>query len=196
MERHYSPGRTWEALSHGILGLVDLGDVLDVGSGDGFVAGLFAPRCRSVTCLDRSERMLEAARKRLGRTDNVRFVPGDMHDLPFAAGSFDHVALFNVLPYAEDPARALAEAARVLRKGGAVSVVTLNAHSHESVTAPYGHIQCGFKPAALRKLLSRVGLSVTQCEVAARERRAPHFETVVASAHKTTARPRDRELSS
>src|SRR3954469_25439763 len=29
MERHYSPGRTWEALARGLIGLADLGDVLD-----------------------------------------------------------------------------------------------------------------------------------------------------------------------
>ena len=33
MERHYSPGRTWEATARGLLGFVRLGDVLDVGAG-------------------------------------------------------------------------------------------------------------------------------------------------------------------
>lgn len=191
MERHYSPGRTWEALAHGILGLTEMGDVLDVGSGDGFVAGLLAPRVKSVTCLDRSERMLKAAKERLDHFGNVRYSAGDMHELPFSAESFDQVALFNVLPYSRDPAGALSEAARVLKKGGSVSVVTLNAHSNDDVTAPYGHIQPGFKPAALRKMLTHAGLSVRYCSVAARERRAPHFETIVASADKTPARLAD-----
>ncbi|HEY4121024.1 MAG TPA: metalloregulator ArsR/SmtB family transcription factor, partial [Byssovorax sp.] len=33
MERHYTPGRTWEALARGFVGLMNLGDVLDVGGG-------------------------------------------------------------------------------------------------------------------------------------------------------------------
>jgi len=35
MEREYSPGRTWQSLALGTAALLDLGDVLDVGSGDG-----------------------------------------------------------------------------------------------------------------------------------------------------------------
>jgi hypothetical protein len=65
MERHYSPGRTWEATARGLVGLMHLGDVLDAGSGDGTMAQLLAPRAKSVTCLDRNEKMVEAARGRL-----------------------------------------------------------------------------------------------------------------------------------
>jgi SAM-dependent methyltransferase len=182
MERHYSPGRTWEALAHGFLGLASLGDVLDVGAGDGFVAGLLAPRSRRVTCLDRGERMLGAAKARLGHFANVAFALGDMHDLPFSDGSFDQVLLFNVLPYSSDPARAIAEAARVLRRGGSLSVLTLGAHAHGAVTAPYGHVQHGFEPKTLRRMLAKAGLDVEHCDVAVRERRAPHFETIAAYA--------------
>jgi DNA-binding transcriptional ArsR family regulator len=46
MDRHYSPGRTWEATARGLLGFVRLGDVLDVGSGDGAIADLLAQRAR------------------------------------------------------------------------------------------------------------------------------------------------------
>jgi SAM-dependent methyltransferase len=184
MERHYSPGRTWESLVHGVLGFARLGDVLDVGSGDGFVAGLLAARARTVTCLDRSERMIAAARARLSGVRNVTLAVGDMHEVPFEAAAFDQVALLNVLTYSLDPARAIAEAARVLRANGTLVVTTLNAHAHEAVTAPYGHVQPGFRPAALRRLLSRAGLEVTHSAVVARERRAPHFELLAAYAAK------------
>lgn len=184
MERHYSPGRTWESLAHGVLGFASLGDVLDVGSGDGFLAGLLAPRARTVTCLDRSDRMLAAAKQRLRGFGNVEFSLGDMHELPFPAASFDQVGLFNVLQYSEGPGRALAEAARVLRNGGVLAAVTLNAHSHDAITAPYGHVQRGFAPQTLRKMIAGAGLHVRHCGVAARERRSPHFETIAAYAVK------------
>ena len=48
MERHYSPGRTWETLARGMTQLVETGDVLDVASGDGVLAELLAPRARSI----------------------------------------------------------------------------------------------------------------------------------------------------
>jgi len=38
MERHYSPGRTWETLARSLLQLLETGDVLDIASGDGITA--------------------------------------------------------------------------------------------------------------------------------------------------------------
>jgi SAM-dependent methyltransferase len=184
MERHYSPGRTWEAMARAFVGLMRLGDVLDAGSGDGTIAQLLAPRARSVTCLDRNERMLTAARTRLATLPNVRFALGDLHAIPSPDASFDTVLLFNVLTSARTPVRALAEAARVLRPGGDLTVVTLDAHPHAELTATYGHVQPGFKPATLRRWLTQHGLTVERCEVTSRERREPHFHVLTAFARK------------
>jgi ubiquinone/menaquinone biosynthesis C-methylase UbiE/DNA-binding transcriptional ArsR family regulator len=185
MERHYSPGRTWESLARGLLGLVHLGDVLDAGCGDGTIAELVAPRAATVTCLDLNEKMLQAARARLRGARHVRFAAGDVHALPFEAASFDHVLSFHVLCDVADPAKALAEAGRVLRAGGALTVVTLAAHRHLDVTAPYGHRHAGFRAAQLRRWLQRAGLAVERCAVATRERREPHFQVLTAFARRT-----------
>ena len=184
MERHYSPGRTWEATARGFLGLMRFGDVLDAGSGDGTLAALVAPRARSVTCLDRSETVLAAARERLRDLGNVAFARGDLLEMPFEAARFDHAMLFNVLTYARDPARAVAEAARVLRPGGVLAIVTLRAHDHARVTEAYGHLVPGFEPPTLRRMLEAAGLVVDHCAVTSRERRKPHFEVVSAFATK------------
>jgi ArsR family transcriptional regulator len=184
MERYYSPGRTWEATARGLLGLLRLGDVLDAGSGDGAIAQLLSPRARSVTCLDRSERVMAAARARLLRERNVRFTVGDLHELAFADASFNHVLLFNVLTYAHTPARVLSEAARVLRPEGDLIVVTLEAHQHEDVTAAYQHVNNGFSVAALKKMLNKCALTVESCQVSSREKREPHFQVITAVAHK------------
>jgi len=184
MERHYSPGRTWEATARAFLGLTALGDVLDAGSGDGTIAQLLAPRARSVTCLDLSARVLSAARERLAGQAHVRFVLGDLHAIPAPDASFDHVLLFNVLAHATTPARVLAETARVLRPGGTVVVVTLASHDHPDVTAPFGHVHAGFAPAVLRRLCTRAGLTVEHCDVTSRERREPHFSVLTAFARK------------
>jgi SAM-dependent methyltransferase len=182
MERHYSPGRTWEATAKGLLGLLRLGDVLDAGSGDGTIAQMLAPRAQSVTCLDRSERLVDAARARLARAKNARCAVGDVEALPFPAASFDEVLLFNVLTQTAAPARALGEARRVLRPGGLVAAVTLNAHKHEEAAAPYGDVHPGFSPEKLRGMLKRAGFSVDHCDVTSREKRAPRFEIVTAFA--------------
>ena len=188
MERHYSPGRTWESMARALLGLLRLGDVLDVGGGDGTVAQLLAPRAKSVTLIDRSERLCEAARARLASFPDARVVCGDLHALPFEAERFDDVLLFNVLTHAESPAKALSEAARVLRPGGGLTLVTLEAHKHADVTAAYRELHPGFTVAALRRMLGAAGLSVSRCEVSSRERREPHFNVITAFAEKRAAR--------
>jgi ArsR family transcriptional regulator len=188
MERHYSPGRTWEATARAFLGLVRLGDVLDGGSGDGTIAQLLAPRARTITCLDRSPRVLAAARARLARVPNVRYLLGELEAIPARDARFDHVVLLNVLTSARQPARVVTEAARVLRAGGGLTLVTLDAHDHGDVTARYGHVHAGFKAVAVKRLLVQAGLTVDTCEVTSREHRQPHFQIVTAFARKEGAR--------
>jgi ArsR family transcriptional regulator len=138
-----------------------------------------------VTCLDRSERVMAAARQRLGREKNVRFTVGDLHALAFGDEQFDHVLLFNVLTYAEQPAKVVSEATRVLRKRGDLVVVTLEQHQHDDITAAYQHVNNGFSVGALRKMLQKAGLTVESCAVSSREKREPHFQVITAVAHKS-----------
>lgn len=184
MEHRYSPGRTWEATARGLVGLLRLGDVLDVGSGDGVLTTLLAPRARSVTCLDRSPRVIEAAGKRLARLPNVHLCEGDMHELPFADASFDQVLHFHALTYADDPARTLAEAHRVLRPGGDLVLVTLHAHAHPEISSAYSHVVDGFTVPELRELVEDAGLHVSCCDLTSRERKKPYFEVVTVFAHR------------
>src|SRR5690625_1066964 len=65
MERHYSPGRTWETLARALLQLLATGDVLDIASGDGVTAELLAPHAHSIMCIDAGDRVTQAARERL-----------------------------------------------------------------------------------------------------------------------------------
>src|SRR6187402_3203411 len=180
IERYYSPGRTWQSLAAGLAALLELGDVLDVGSGDGAAAASLAPYCRSLTCIDTSARMIEAARERLQRFEQVTCLVADVHQLPLAAESFDSVLMFHTLTYAEQPARALGECARVLRPGGRLVLLCLDEHRQHEITAPYGERHSGFSPATLRALLSEAGLEVQAADVASRESRKPHLQVVLA----------------
>jgi SAM-dependent methyltransferase len=187
LERDYSPGRTWQSLALGIAALLDLGDVLDVGSGDGAAAGALAPSCRSLTCVDTNPRMIDAAKERLGKLANhgdLRAQVADVHELPFRASSFDTVLVFHTLTYAQHPARALGECARVLRPGGRLVLLCLDQHQQHEVTARFGERHPGFSPRAVRRLLSGAGLDVVSSDVACREARKPHLQVVLAIADK------------
>ncbi|TAA46387.1 ArsR/SmtB family transcription factor [Pseudoxanthomonas winnipegensis] len=178
MERHYSPGRTWEALARTALPLLHTGDVLDIASGDGVLAELLSPHSHRYVCVDTSARVVAAAGERLRRFPNVEVREGDMHALPFEAGTFDLVVLMHALTYSQRPAKAVAEAARVLRPGGKLLLSSLGRHEHQSVVNAYGHVNLGFTDAELRRFAEKSGLQVASLQVVTRERRPPHFEVI------------------
>jgi DNA-binding transcriptional ArsR family regulator/precorrin-6B methylase 2 len=184
MERHYSPGRTWETLARSLLQLLETGDVLDIASGDGITAELLAPHAHSITCVDSSERVVEAAAKRLRTFTNVQVVQGDMQALDLGEQRFDLVLMLHALTYADDPARAVAEAARVLRPGGRLLAVTLGQHDHRTAVEPFDHRNLGFHGDQLRGFAHAAKLDVISCHQISRERKAPHFEVISLLARK------------
>ncbi|MGA8277003.1 MAG: metalloregulator ArsR/SmtB family transcription factor [Rhodanobacteraceae bacterium] len=184
MERHYSPGRTWEALARAMMQLLETGDVLDIASGDGVLAELLAPSARSIVCLDMSERVVAAARERLRPLANVEVRRGDMHALEFPSQRFDLVLLMHALTYSERPAKAMTEAARVLRPGGRLLAATLGQHAHKRIVEPFDHRNLGFKPSALSALARKAGLDIVSCERLTRERKPPQFDVVSLLARK------------
>src|SRR5579872_1807207 len=95
---------------------------LDVGTGTGLVAHLIAPRVNPgiVIGIDLSDNMLALARSR--KAKNAQFVGMAAERLVFRPESFDLVTMGEALAYLADPTEALAEANRVLRRGGRLAV--------------------------------------------------------------------------
>jgi len=184
MERHYSPGRTWEALARSALPLLETGDVLDVASGDGVLAELLAPHAGRYVCVDTSPRVVAAASERLRKYPNVEVIEGDMHALPLMDASFDLAVLMHALTYAEKPAQAVADAARVLRPGGRLLLSSLARHEHRNVVEAYGHANLGFSEKELRGFIAKAGLELTSADIVTREKRPPHFEVISMIARK------------
>lgn len=184
MERHYSPGRTWEATARGLVHLLEPGHVLDIASGDGVMAELLAPRAQRIVCLDLSERVVAAGRKRLAPFKHVSFETGDMHSLPVQDSDFDTVLLMHALTYTRKPAIVIKEAARVLKSGGKLLAVTLHKHQHEKAVEHYNHVNLGFSTEQLSELCVDAGLLVAACTVSTIEKRTPNFSVISLSASK------------
>lgn len=184
MERHYSPGRTWEATARGLVHLIEPGDVLDMASGDGVLAELLAPTARRITCLDISERVVEAGSRRLEPFGNVHFECGDMHALPAENETFDTVLLMHALTYTPKPQQVFGEAARVLRHGGKLLAVTLQKHKHAKAVEPFDHVNLGFTTRQLESFCKKAGLQAKSCTVSAIEKRTPNFSVLSLSAFK------------
>jgi SAM-dependent methyltransferase len=136
-----------------------LGALLDVGTGTGRMAELFAPHAERVTALDRNPEMLHVARARLQKfpAGLVDLVQGDFHALPFADGAFDTVLFHQVLHYAQEPGTVLAEAARVTRAGGTIAIVDFAAHDREELRERHAHARLGFSDEQMLALLSEAG---------------------------------------
>lgn len=142
-------------------GKASLGALLDVGTGTGRMAELFAPHADQVTALDRNPEMLHVARARLQKfpAGKVDLVQGDFGALPFGDAAFDTVLFHQVLHYAQEPGVVLAEAARVTRPGGTLAIVDFAAHDREELRERHAHARLGFSDEQMLALFSEAGFA-------------------------------------
>jgi SAM-dependent methyltransferase len=114
-------GRTYKEFAQRCLGLTSGHVVLDAGCGPGTdllgLAEAVGPSGR-VIGIDHDEKMLGAARLRVGDVPGVEIRPGDVHALPLPDASVDRARTDRVLQHVSDPERALAELLRVTKPGG------------------------------------------------------------------------------
>jgi ubiquinone/menaquinone biosynthesis C-methylase UbiE len=123
---------------------------------------LFGPQIERGLGLDLSLDMLALARSRLDRAGlrhcSVR--QGDLYDLALPKDSFDVVIIHQVLHFLDDGARAIAEAARVLRPSGRLLVVDFAPHELEFLRDQHAHRKLGFAPDTVVQWMSGAGLDV------------------------------------
>ncbi len=133
--------------------------VADLGCGTGQVAEAVAPFVLRVIGVDGAPEMLAAARERLQGIENAELRQGELEELPLPDQALDAALLVLVLHYVPDPARALAEIARVLRPGGRVLVVDMLPHEREEFQRRMGHVWLGFSQAQLERSLEHAGFA-------------------------------------
>lgn len=143
-----------------------LGRMLDIGTGTGQILELLAPRISGGLGIDASRAMLALARARLARPglDHCAVRLADMYRLPLADAEFDLVMLQMVLHYAEDPAAAVAEAARVLRPDGTLLIIDLAPHLRADLAARHAHRWPGFDDATIGEWLLGAGCALRRAE--------------------------------
>jgi len=142
------------------LGETPIGRLVDIGTGTGRMIELFAAGAERALGIDRSPEMLRLARAKLAEAglDAVELRQGDMYSLPLASGSADTVIIHQVLHYAQNPAAAVAEAARLLSPGGRLLVVDFAPHEREELRVTDAHVRLGFADEAILKHFEEAGL--------------------------------------
>jgi ubiquinone/menaquinone biosynthesis C-methylase UbiE len=158
---HVADGAVEEAI-RAVLSDKPFRSLLDLGTGTGRMLELFGPAIERGLGLDMSHDMLSLARARLDRAGlrhcSVR--QGDIYDLALPKDSFDVVIIHQVLHFLDDGARAIAEAARVLRPSGRLLVVDFAPHDLEFLRDDHAHRRLGFTSETVSGWLAAAGLDV------------------------------------
>jgi ubiquinone/menaquinone biosynthesis C-methylase UbiE/DNA-binding transcriptional ArsR family regulator len=142
------------------LGERPLDAMLDLGTGTGRMLQLLGVRAARAVGLDANHAMLSVARANLERAGLARaeLRQGDIYAPPFWRGSFDLVVIHQVLHYLDDPARAVAEAARLVAPGGRLLIVDFAPHGLEFLREQGGHRRLGFAAEQVSGWLAEAGI--------------------------------------
>lgn len=142
------------------LSLLDPGAIVgDLGCGTGHLTSLLAPHVARVVAVDGSSEMLSAARERVAGCRNVELHLADLEQLPLPDAALDLATLSLALHYVPDPARAVAEAWRVLRPGGRLVVLDMMPHERDDLQQRMGHVWRGFADAQVREWFTSAGFA-------------------------------------
>jgi ubiquinone/menaquinone biosynthesis C-methylase UbiE/DNA-binding transcriptional ArsR family regulator len=137
---------------------------LDLGTGTGRILELFSDLYVSGVGIDASQPMLSVARANLDAATvaNTQVRHGDIFNLTVAPDSFDVITIHQVLHFLDDPGRAILEAARVLRAGGAMLIVDFLPHQLEFLRKDHAHRRLGFDQPQMSEWLEAAGLEIEQ----------------------------------
>lgn len=140
---------------------MEIDTLLDLGTGTGRMLEILSPRIQRGIGLDLSPDMLGVARVNLERAGvrNCAVRQGDIFNLAMPRDSFDAVLVHQVLHFLDDPARALREAARLLRPGGRLVVVDFAPHDLEFLREAHAHRRLGFPQDAVWGWMAQAGLA-------------------------------------
>lgn len=185
-DRSYGPGRSWQAFGHLLLRILPPLTIADLGSGEGLLAELLARRAKKVIAVDNSEKMVlfGAEKAKKNGLKNLDFRLGDLEKPPIDENSVDLAILSQALHHAENPARAVQSAYKILRPGGQLMILDLLAHQFEQAHKLYGDRWLGFRESDLQRWLEEAGFKKIDIAIVAREEEPPHFQTLLASGEK------------
>ena len=123
------------------LGLAPGQTAVDVGCGPGGLTRLVAEQGHHATGIDRSDRMLDAARKRDVSVGTAVFVHGDATALPFEDRSVDVVLASSLLNVVDEPVAALREMSRIVRPEGVVTALLPDPRLDKWTARAYGEAE-------------------------------------------------------
>lgn len=158
------PDQAVETAMLKLVGEAPFQSMVDLGTGTGRLLELFAPLYRRGVGIDLSREMLSVARANLDSAGitNAQVRQGDLYAPPVERDSADLVTMHQVLHYLDDPALAVAEAARLLRPAGRLLIVDFAPHGLEFLRDEHAHVKLGFSDRQIEEWLSEAGLELLE----------------------------------
>jgi ArsR family transcriptional regulator len=181
------PGKSWAAWARALGHLLPSLEVADLGCGEGYLSIEAARWAKRVIAIDRSADVLARARELAARrrVRNITWKRGEIERVPLPDASVDLALLSQALHHAVEPKLALAEAVRIVRRGGRVLLLDLRAHEQQWVKMRLGDRWLGFADEELESMMKDAGLSDVKLTVGSRKPGDP-FTVLVASGVKPT----------
>ena len=184
--REYVPGRSWKSMAEALLLMLPPMVIADLGAGEGAFSLLLAQRAQQVIAVDNSDKMVELGTQ-LAQKQGVaalEYRKGDLEAVPIADGAVDMALFSQSLHHALHPERAIAEAWRILKPGGRITILDLVQHRFTEAREMYADVWLGFSEVELESLLSKSGFENVHTAVVHKETEAPFFQTVLATGNK------------
>ena len=161
----------WDMIKGDIIGNADIAGAIvsnskraevavDLGCGTGGLMLEIRKRAKRVIGVDRSQKMLDEARRRLPQGDSFELRLGELDHLPMRDGEADLAVINMVLHYLPSPRDCIKEAARILKKRGHLVIADLDTHENEEMRLKYGHRWLGFGAEEMKRWLVSSGFGL------------------------------------
>jgi len=159
----------WDLLKKDILGAFDINRTIleqiapcdtavDLGCGTGELLAYIGSNASKVIGVDSSSKMLDQARKRFQKNNNMPDLRlGELEHLPLSDSEANCAVISMVLHHMSAPEAAVAEVYRILQPDGLFIIADLNKHKNETMRKKYGDRWLGFHPDEVENLLTENG---------------------------------------
>lgn len=163
----------WDSLRQEIMGDFDLntaiienlgtGEVVaDLGCGTGELLSALCGQAETIIGVDSSPNMLELSRGRFNGSADVDLRLGELEHLPLRDMEADTAIISLALHHLSNPASAVEEAGRILKKDGVLIIAEFDRHENHDFQQNYGDRWPGFSESEISGWLSINGFTLSR----------------------------------
>lgn len=128
LQKYVAGDEVIKLISSKLLKLEKLGNVLELGCGNGFYTQFLTDSSEQITATDISEEMIASAKEKLSTRSKINIEQSDAYNTKYEDSSFDSVFMANLIHVVEHPGKLLDEAKRVLKPNGQIIISTFTAY--------------------------------------------------------------------